>query len=55
MKNSYIAECELQGAFSKEFRSLVPRQLYVINQMMKEGIIQSYSLSMDRVFGRIRF
>jgi len=48
MQNAYMVECELQSAFNEEFRLLVPRQDYVINQLMKSGIVLNYSLSMDR-------
>lgn len=48
MQNAYMVECELQGAFSEEFRLLVPRQDYLINQLMKSGIVHNYSLSMNR-------
>jgi hypothetical protein len=48
MKNTYMVECELLGAFSKEFMALVPHQRYITDLMMEEGIIQSYSLSLDR-------
>lgn len=48
MENAYMVEFELPEEFTEEFMALVPRQRYVINQMMVEGVIQNYSLSVDR-------
>lgn len=48
MDNAYMVEFELPEEFNEEFMALVPRQRYVINQMMVEGVVQNYSLSLDR-------
>lgn len=43
-----MIEFDLPGIFTEEFLALIPRQRYVINTMLAEGVIKSYSLSMDR-------
>ncbi len=48
MKNAYMVEFDLPEEFTEEFMALIPRQRYVINQMMADGVIQNYSLSLDR-------
>lgn len=48
MKNAYMIEFDLPDEFTEEFMALIPRQRYVINQMMADGIIQNYSLALDR-------
>ncbi|MEM1214459.1 MAG: muconolactone Delta-isomerase family protein [Bacteroidota bacterium] len=48
MKNAYMVEFELPEDMTEDFISLIPKQRYVINQMMVEGVIQNYSLSLDR-------
>lgn len=48
MQNAYMVEFELPEEFTEEFMALIPKQRYVINQMMVEGVIQNYSLSLDR-------
>lgn len=49
MKHTYMIEFELPEIMSEEFMALIPQQRYVINQMLAEGTIKSYSLSMDRL------
>lgn len=48
MKHTYMIEFELPEVMTEEFMALIPQQRYVINQMLAEGTIKSYSLSMDR-------
>lgn len=48
MKHTYMIEFELPQEMSEEFMALIPQQRYIINQMLAEGTIKSYSLSMDR-------
>jgi muconolactone delta-isomerase len=48
MKNAYMVEFELPEEFTEEFMALIPRQRFMINQMLADGIIQNYSLSLDR-------
>lgn len=48
MKSIYMVEFELPDIFTEEFMALIPRQRFVINQMMAEGTMQNYSLSLDR-------
>ena len=48
MKHTYMIEFELPEIMNAEFMALIPQQRYVINQMLAEGTIKSYSLSMDR-------
>lgn len=43
-----MVEFELPEVMTEEFMALIPQQRYVINQMLAEGTIKSYSLSMDR-------
>lgn len=47
MKNAFMVEFDLPEQFTEEFMALVPKQRYVINQMLVEGIVQNYSLSTD--------
>ncbi len=46
--NHFIAEIDLIAPYSEEFVSLVPFQREKIDVMMGEGIIVSYSLSLNR-------
>ncbi len=48
MKKTFMIEFDLPAAFTEEFMALIPRQRYVINTMLAEGVIKSYSLAMDR-------
>ena len=47
MKNAYMVEFDLPEEFSEDFMALVPKQRYIINQMLVEGVVQNYSLSTD--------
>jgi hypothetical protein len=46
--NHFIADIKLKLPFSDEFIKLIPSQRQVIDELMGEGIIVSYSLSADR-------
>lgn len=48
MKHTYMIEFELPEVMTEEFMALIPQQRYLINQMLAEGTIKSYSLSLDR-------
>lgn len=48
MKKPYMVEFDLPESFNEEFMALIPRQRYVVNTMLVEGRLKSYSLSMDR-------
>ena len=48
MKHVYMVEFELPAEFDEEFMALIPKQRYVIRQMLAEGSVQHYSLSLDR-------
>lgn len=43
-----MIEFELPEIMDEEFMALIPKQRFVINQMLAEGTIKSYSLAMDR-------
>lgn len=45
---TFMVEFELPDTFSEEFMALIPRQRYIVNTMLAEGRLKSYSLSMDR-------
>jgi len=44
----YMIEFDLPPVFTEEFEELIPEQRYVMDQMMDEGILKSFTLSMDR-------
>ena len=48
MKRAFMIEFDLPETFNEEFLALIPRQRDMINQMLMDGKIKSYSLSMDR-------
>lgn len=48
MNKAFMIEFDLPDAPDEEFFSLVPRQRYVINNLMAEGKVKSYSLALDR-------
>ena len=48
MKRSFMVEFELPEILTDEFMSLIPDQRYLINKMMAEGTLKSYSLALDR-------
>lgn len=43
-----MIEFELPEELTEEFLELIPDQRILIDQLMAQGIIRSYSLSMDR-------
>ncbi len=43
-----MVEFSLPETFTEEFLALIPRQRYVINTMLAEGAVKSYSLALDR-------
>jgi muconolactone delta-isomerase len=43
-----MAEIYLPEEFTQEFMSLIPSQRSHINQLMSEGVISSYTLTLDR-------
>ncbi|MCB0596417.1 MAG: hypothetical protein H6557_22245 [Lewinellaceae bacterium] len=43
-----MVEFDLPETFTEEFLALIPRQRYVINTMLAQGAIKSYSLAIDR-------
>lgn len=47
-KKSFFIEIKLLHSFSKEFFELIPEQRKVVNRLMDEGKIISYSLALDR-------
>lgn len=44
-----MVEFYLPETFTEEFMALIPQQRYVINQMLLEGVVQSYSLADNRL------
>lgn len=48
MKKVFMVEFDLPETFTEEFLALIPRQRYVINTMLAQGEIKSYSLAADR-------
>lgn len=48
MKRAFMIEFDLPDTFTEEFLALIPKQRFVINRMLMDGQIKSYSLSIDR-------
>ena len=48
MKKAYMVEFSLPDTFDEEFLELIPKQRATVNQMLIDGQLKSYSLSMDR-------
>ena len=48
MKKKFMIEFELPEELTEEFMALIPEQRQVVNQMMSDGMLKSYSLAMDR-------
>ncbi len=48
MIKTFMIEFDLPEEPTEEFFSLIPRQRYVINNLMSDGKIKSYSLAIDR-------
>lgn len=47
-KKNYLVDIQLKYTFKPEFFVLIPKQRKLINELMNEGIIHSYSLAIDR-------
>ncbi len=43
-----MVEFELPEDFPEDFMALVPEQRMIVDELIEEGVIRSYSLSMDR-------
>jgi muconolactone delta-isomerase len=48
MKKTFMITFELPQTIDETFMALIPQQRYIINNMLVEGKLKSYSLSMDR-------
>ncbi len=48
MKKNFMVQIELPDEPGLEFFRLIPEQREVINKMMEEGVVLSYSLSHER-------
>lgn len=48
MRKVFMIEFDLPQVFTEEFMALIPKQRYVLNELMSRGEIQSYSLALDR-------
>lgn len=43
----YMAEIDLPAQFTDEFLRLIPRQRAMVNELMNEGAITSYAVSLE--------
>jgi muconolactone delta-isomerase len=48
MKRSYMVEFELPEQLTEDFLALIPEQRLMVDNLMTEGKVRSYSLAMDR-------
>ncbi len=48
MRKAFMIEFDLPQVFTEEFMALIPKQRYVLNELMSRGEVQSYSLALDR-------
>ena len=48
MRKAFMIEFDLPSVFTEEFMALIPKQRYVLNELMDQGNVQSYSLALDR-------
>ena len=48
MERTFMIEFELPQNLTEDFLALIPQQRYIVNQLLSEGTLKSYSLSMDR-------
>jgi muconolactone delta-isomerase len=48
MKKQFMVEFELPEVFDEKIIALIPKQRNVVNEMLAQGKIKSYSLAMDR-------
>ncbi|MGR3811128.1 hypothetical protein [Jiulongibacter sp. NS-SX5] len=46
--SQYMVEFDLPTPYSEEFMAKIPHQKIVVDELMEEGKIISYALSMDR-------
>jgi Muconolactone delta-isomerase len=45
---TFMVEFELPEVLSETFISTIPRHRFMVNKMLAEGVIQAYSLALDR-------
>lgn len=43
-----MVDINLPGEFTQEFAAKIPEQRFYINEMMADGVIENYSLAIDR-------
>ena len=43
-----MVELDLPATLTEDFLALIPKQRYVINELLAEGTIRSYALALDR-------
>ncbi|MEO0339229.1 MAG: muconolactone Delta-isomerase family protein [Bacteroidota bacterium] len=48
MTKQFMVEFELPDELTEDFLALIPRQRYMINELLVEGTVRSYALSLDR-------
>lgn len=48
MKSTYLVHIQLPEMFSTRFMSLIPRQRVIINNLLENKTLLSYSLDMER-------
>lgn len=48
MKGVFLVHITLPDYFDKHFYDLIPKQRFLVNSLMEQGIVLSYSLDMDR-------
>ena len=48
MKKLFMIEFDLPENLTEEFLALIPKQRFMVNNLLAEGTLKSYSLSMDR-------
>jgi hypothetical protein len=46
--NFYMVEIDLPTVYTQEFFNLIPEQRDMINRLMQEGIVSTYSLNAER-------
>ena len=47
-RKNFFVDVTLVDSFRPQFYALIPEQRRVVNEMMNEGILVSYSLSLER-------
>jgi len=48
MKNTFLVHIRLPDIFSTRFMSLIPKQRVIINKLLEDKTLLSYSLDMER-------